>query len=67
MQRNILLEGGDAMTHLQRSTVNQLVADGFQVVTASVEVVRVTKGADRRIVFPDGSQKRANHVEHKRA
>ncbi|MBU0792068.1 MAG: hypothetical protein KKC55_16595 [Gammaproteobacteria bacterium] len=53
------------MTNNQRATVNQLVADGFKVVTASVEVVRVTKGADRRIVFPDGSQKRANHVEHK--
>jgi hypothetical protein len=53
------------MTNNQRATVNQLVADGFKVVTASVEVVRLTKGADRRIVFPDGSQKRANHVEHK--
>lgn len=55
------------MTNNQRATVNQLVADGFQVVTASVEVVRLTKGADRRIVFPDGSQNRANHVEHKHA
>lgn len=55
------------MTAAQRATVNQLKADGFEVIATSVEVVRVTKGADRRIVFPDGSQKRANHTEHKRA
>ena len=55
------------MTPTQCATVNQLVADGFKVVTASVEVVRLTKGADARLVRQDGSQRRANHVEHKRA
>lgn len=53
------------MTPAQRATVSQLKADGFEVIATTVEVVRVTKGEDRRIVFPDGSQKRANHVEHK--
>lgn len=51
------------MTPIQRKTVNALVADGFRVVLAAKEVVRLTKGADRRVVMQDGSQKRANHVE----
>lgn len=55
------------MTPLQRATVAQLKADGFECIAQSQEIVRLTKGADRRIVFPDGSQRRAHHAEHKRA
>jgi len=55
------------MTPLQRVTVNQLVADGFKVVETCRDIIRLTKGADARLVRSDGSQKRANHVEHKRA
>ena len=55
------------MTPLQRATVAQLKVSGFEVIAESPEIVRMTKGADRRIVFADGSVKRAHHVEHKRA
>lgn len=55
------------MTAAQRTTVNQLVADGFKVVENCRDIIRLTKGADARLVRPDGSQKRANHVEHNRA
>jgi hypothetical protein len=51
------------MTPIQRDTVNQLVADGFQVVLAASDIVRLTKGADKRLVRADGSVKRANHFE----
>ena len=51
------------MTPNQRKTVTQLVADGFRVVLAAKEIVRVTKGADCRVVMQDGSQKRAHHRE----
>lgn len=51
------------MTPNQRKTVNDLVADGFRVVLAAKEIVRVTKGADRRVVMQDGSQRRGNHIE----
>lgn len=52
------------MTPAQRATVAQLKVSGFELVTESAEVVRMTKGADRRVIFADGSQKRAHHVEH---
>ena len=55
------------MTPLQRATVNQLVADGFKVVETCRDIIRLTKGADARLVRQDGSQMRANHAEHKRA
>lgn len=55
------------MTPAQRNTVAQLKVAGFELVTESAEIVRMTKGADRRIVFADGSQKRAHHAEHRRA
>ena len=51
------------MTPVQRKTVNELVADGFRVVLAAREIVRLTKGADKRLVRADGSQKRAQHFE----
>lgn len=53
------------MTPIQRATVNQLVAYGFKVVETCRDIIRLTKGADARLVRPDGSQKRANHVEHR--
>ena len=55
------------MTPLQRATVAQLKADGFLVVETCSDIVRLTKGADARLVRQDGTQKRSNHVEHKRA
>ena len=55
------------MTAAQRATVNQLVSDGFKVGETCRDIIRLTKGADARLVRQDGSQKRANHVEHKRA
>lgn len=55
------------MTPLQRATVNQLVANGFKVVETCRDIIRLTKGADARLVRQDGSQRRAHHVEHKRA
>lgn len=51
------------MTRLQKQTVDALVADGFAVVVEGKDIVRVTKGADRRVVMADGSQKRGYHVE----
>lgn len=51
------------MTRLQKQTVDALVADGFAVVVEGKDIVRMTKGADRRVVMADGSQKRGYHVE----
>lgn len=51
------------MTPLQRSTVQTLQAEGFQIVLQAKDIVRMTKGADKRLVRADGSVKRANHVE----
>lgn len=55
------------MTPMQRQSVDALRADGFAVVVVSKEIVRMTKGADRRVVMADGSQKRGYHVEFERA
>jgi len=55
------------MTPAQEITVAQLKTQGFAQVVESREIVRMTKGADRRVVMADGSQKRGNHVEFKRA
>lgn len=52
------------MSPAQANTVNQLKADGFVVSTKSAEIVRMTKGADKRIVMADGTQKRANHTHY---
>ena len=53
------------MTPLQRATVAHLKADGFRVVETCSDIVRLTKGADARLVRQDGTQKRAHHTEHK--
>ncbi|MBX8528532.1 hypothetical protein K5D32_02595 [Pseudomonas cichorii] len=52
------------MTAAQRITVENLQSAGFQIVVGAKDIVRLTKGADRRIVMADGTQKRAHHQEH---
>lgn len=49
------------MTPIQKQTVNQLKSEGFQVVEKCVDIVRLTKGADARLVRPDGVTMRAQH------
>lgn len=46
----------------QEEVVTDLVAQGFMVVERNQSIVRLTKGADARLVRKDGTQKRANHV-----
>lgn len=46
----------------QDNTVSRLVAEGFKVVETNKTIVRLTKGADARLVRQDGTIKRANHV-----
>lgn len=55
------------MTPAQEITVAQLKSQGFAQVVEGREVVRMTKGADRRVVMADGSQKRGYHVEFEHA
>ncbi len=55
------------MTPAQEITVAQLNSQGFAKVVEGREIVRMTKGADRRVVMADGSQKRGYHVEFERA
>lgn len=50
------------MTAIQKQTVNALKSEGFQVVETNRDIVRLTKGADARLVRRDGTQKRAQHV-----
>ncbi len=51
------------MTNVQRVQVNALKAQGFIVVQEHGGVVRLSKGGDKRLVRPDGSTKRANHID----
>lgn len=51
------------MTPLQRSTVQTLQAEGFQITRHQKDMVLMSRGADHRFVRADGSQKRANHFE----
>lgn len=51
------------MTSAQQTTVRQLEAQGFSVLLEARKIVRMTKGADKRIVHADGTQKRAYHVD----
>ena len=51
------------MTPTQQQTVNHLIADGFHIVLQAKDIVRLTKGADKRVVQADGTQKRGWHVE----
>lgn len=49
------------MNTAQLETVNLLVADGFRVIVAGKEIIRLTRGADRRVVMREGTQRRAHH------
>lgn len=51
------------MTPTQEAAVAEMVRLGFEVIVDAGEIVRITKGADRRVVMPDGSQKRGHHVD----
>ncbi|MNN45206.1 hypothetical protein D3C81_1595280 [compost metagenome] len=55
------------MSPAQEITVAQLKSQGFEQIVEGREIVRMTKGADRRVVMVDGSQKRGYHVEFERA
>ena len=48
-------------------TVASMVAQGFKVSARGKEVVRIARGNDKRIVMPDGSQKRSNHTHYQEA
>jgi len=45
----------------QKVTVNALKADGFTVVEVCRDIVRLSKGADSRLVREDGTQVRGQH------
>lgn len=49
------------MTPAQTATVAPLLRAGFTLVAEGREIVRVSKGADKRVIFKDGSQKRGQH------
>lgn len=51
------------MTTAQRNTVNQLQAIGFRIVEQCSDIVRLSKGADKRLARADGTVKRANHID----
>lgn len=51
------------MIPAQERTVSQLKSEGFQIIASAAEIVRLTRGADRRVVLQDGSQKRGHHTD----
>lgn len=53
------------MTPAQRAIVDGLSKQGFTV-TYRGDVVRMNRGADRRVIRADGSQKRGQHDEQGR-
>lgn len=53
---------GSAMTPEQKFTVDTLRAIGFHIVLQAKDIVRMTKGADKRLVRTDGSQRRGNQA-----
>jgi hypothetical protein len=59
--------GATAMTPAQTQTVQQLRDEGFLVSSKNNEIVRLTRGADKRIVMADGTQKRAHHTHYQEA
>lgn len=63
MEKQNVRTGVLAMTTAQRNTVSQLQAIGFRIVEKSSDIVRLSKGADKRLVRADGTQKRANHID----
>lgn len=55
------------MTPLQAKTVESLQSEGFTISAKGKEIVRLTRGADKRIVMADGSTKRAYHIHYQEA
>lgn len=55
------------MSPAQTKTVESLRAEGFIVSALNKEIVRLVRGADKRIVMADGTQKRAHHVHYQEA
>lgn len=53
------------MTPAQYKTVEALKAEGFTISAEGKDVVRLARGADKRIVMADGSQKRAHHTHYR--
>ena len=51
------------MSPAQEKAVSEMRRLGFEVIVDAGEVVRITKGADKRVVMPDGTQKRGHHVD----
>ena len=51
------------MSPAQRKIVEELQREGFQIVENCTDIVRLTNGADKRLVRADGSVMRANHIE----
>lgn len=51
------------MNNAQKATVATLKAQGFEQIIDAKEIVRMTRGADRRVIFQDGTQKRGYHVD----
>ena len=50
------------MTPAQEKTVSERESEGFRVIGTDRDgVIRMTNGADQRVVFKDGSEKRAQH------
>ena len=49
------------MSPAQQAVVVQLRADGFTLTLEAREIVRLTRGADRRVVLQDGTTKRGHH------
>lgn len=55
------------MTPAQTQKVQQLRDEGFLVSSKNNEIVRLTRGADKRVVMADGTQKRAHHTHYQEA
>jgi hypothetical protein len=53
------------MNDRMRMAVKGLLADGYEVTTKNSEVVRLTKGAAKRIVLACGTIKVAHHTHWK--
>lgn len=55
------------MTLAQCKTVEALKAEGFTISAEGKDVVRLARGADKRIVMADGTTKRAHHTHYQEA
>jgi hypothetical protein len=55
------------VTPAQSKTVEALKTEGFTISAKGKEIVRLTRGADKRIVMADGTTKRAYHTHYQEA